>query len=249
MTEESNREESRVQTFRAMLQTEPTEMDCQRCLAQLAAYVEMQVAQGDYRAQFLRTAQHLDGCGSCAEAYARVYEVELAEKNGRLPHPSHIPDPDLSFLSQALPLWATLRSALQQTQTRLTLQLDATLTALLVPPPSLALTRSAANASPEQGGSGRFGGPILSLTPGQVPETDLPFSLAAYADTENPAQCLVEITVEPPGLSWPHLGGSVVQLHVGEVVLREMTDDWGTAVFTHIPRAELEKLRLEIQFQ
>ncbi|MBE2222620.1 MAG: hypothetical protein IAF02_13820 [Anaerolineae bacterium] len=240
MTGEFDREESKVPTFLAMLQTEPTEMDCQRCVAQLTDYVSAQLDKGDYQHQFPVVAQHLDSCVLCAEMYARVYEVELADRNGRLPHPASIPQPDLSFLGSRPSLWAVLQIAFQQTQTRLTLQLDAALAALLTPQPSLALTRS--------GDDARFGEQILSLTPDQVPETELPFSLAAYADKENPNQCLVEITVEPSGSSWPDLGGSNVRLRYGEVVLAEITDDWGTAVFPDIPRADLKNLQFEITF-
>jgi hypothetical protein len=257
VTRESNRKAGKVQTFLALLQTEPTEMDCQQCIEQLTDYIDLQLEAGDYQHQFPTVAQHLDNCVSCAEMYARVYEVALADRNGhfdtstplsgarlktgRLPQPSRIPEPDLSFLSNSPSLWATLQTALQQTQTRLTLQLDAALAAWLTPPPSLALTRS--------GDDARFGEQILSLTPDQVPETDLPFSLAAYADKENEALCLVEITVEPPGLSWPDLGGSEVQLRYGDVVLAEKTDDWGTAVFANIPRTELENLHMEIHIK
>lgn len=239
MTGESNKEEGKVHRFLALLQSQPTEADCQRCIEQLPDYVEVQLADGAYQMQFPVVVQHLDSCVACAEAYARVYEVGRAERNGRLPQPAHIPAPDLSFLGISPSLWAVLQTALQQTQTRLTLQLDAALAALLTPAPSLALTRS--------GDDARFGEQILSLIPDLVPETQLPFSLATYADKENEALCLVEITVEPPGLSWPDLGGSNVVLSYGDVVLTGTTDDWGTAVFANIPRADLENLHLEIQ--
>ena len=239
MTGESNKEEGKVHSFLALLQSQPTEADCQRCIEQLPDYVEVQLADGAYQMQFPFVVQHLDSCVACAEAYAGVYEMVLAERNGRLPQPAHIPEPDLTFLNQPPSIWTALQTALQRTQTRLTLQLDAALAALLAPAPALALTRS--------GDDARFGEQILSLLPDHVPETQLPFSLAAYADKKNEALCLVEITVEPPGLSWPDLGGSDVVLSYGDVVLTGTTDDWGTAVFTNIPRADLENLHLEIQ--
>ena len=239
MTEESKGEEGKVQSFIAMLQTQPTDLDCQQCLEQLGAYVDVQLEGSGYQTQFPFVAQHLDNCVTCAEAYALVYEVALADRNGRLPQPAYIPEPDLSFLGSSPSLWAVLQTALQQTQTRLTLQLDAALAALLAPAPALALTRS--------GDDARFGEQILSLLPDHVPETQLPFSLAAYADKKNEALCLVEITVEPPGLSWPDLGGSDVVLSYDDVVVTGTTDDWGTAVFANIPRADLENLHLEIQ--
>lgn len=240
MTGESNREEGKVQSFLALLQSQPTEADCQRCIEQLADYVDVQLADGAYQTQFPFVVRHMDSCVACAEAYALVYEVELADRNGRLPQPSHIPQPDLSFLALTANLWTILQSALHITQTRITLQLDAILAALLAPQPSLALTRAVEN--------GRFGQQLLLLTSAQTPETELPFSLAVYADKENPELCLVEITVEPSGLSWPDLGGSRVSVSYGEVVVTELTDDWGTAVFANIPHAELETLKLDINF-
>ena len=241
MTEESKGEEGKVQSFIAMLQTQPTDLDCQQCLEQLGAYVDVQLEGSGYQTQFPFVAQHLDNCVTCAEAYALVYEVALADRNGRLPQPAYIPEPDLSFLEQPPSLWNVLQAALQQTRTQISLQLDAVLTALLAPQPSLAMTRA--------GEDGRFGEQILSLKPDQAPEASLPFSLAAYADKDNPELCLVEITVEPPGLNWPDLGGSEVQASYGNVVLTETTDDWGTAVFADIPRTELENLRFEIVLQ
>jgi len=238
VTGESNREESRVQTFLAMLQSQPTEADCQQCVEQLAAYVEAQFEGSNYQMAFPHVAQHLDSCVICAEAYAQMYELVLADRNDRLPEPSYIPQPDLSFLTQPPLLWAALQSALQQTQTHISLQLDATLVALLSPQPSLTMTRA--------GDDAQFGEQILTLTSDQIPVTDLPFSLAAYADKENQELCLVEITVEPPGLSWPDLGGSEVHLSYNDGVKTGTTDDWGTAVFANIPRTELENLHLDI---
>ncbi|MFO7683581.1 MAG: hypothetical protein R6X34_26405 [Chloroflexota bacterium] len=247
MTEQSKGSRNQIQTFLAVLRAEPTEADCERCLAQLNDYVENQLASGDYRREFPRTAQHLDGCVSCAEMYERVYALLWAERNGhfdrlgtdRLPQPAPIPEPDLSFLTPSATLWTALQTALQHSQQRLTLQLNAVLAALLVPQPTLAATRT--------GEDGRFGSQLLALNPDQLPQTELPFSLAAYADKQNPDLCLVEITVEPPGLSWPDLGGREVSVGYGEVAFTELTDDWGTAVFADIPLAALESLRLEIQ--
>ena len=249
MTNELEGSRGKVDVLLTLLQSMPTEADCDRCLAEMTAYVTVQLEGGDYQVEFPFVAQHLDGCVACAEAYARVYEVELAERNGyfdldqyrRLPQSAHIPQPDLSFLAPAADLWGALQSALHITQTRITLQLDAILTALLAPQPSLALTRAAE--------SGRFGQQLLALTPDQTPETALPFSLAVYADKENPEMCLVEITVETPGLSWPDLGGNQVNTNYAKTVLQEVTDDWGTAVFPDIPRTELENLRFEIILQ
>ena len=93
MTGESNKEEGKVHRFLALLQSQPTGADCQRCIEQLPDYVEVQLADGAYQMQFPFVVQHLDSCVACAEAYAGVYEgvyeMVLAERNGRLPQPTH----------------------------------------------------------------------------------------------------------------------------------------------------------------
>lgn len=238
MTENKNGPEDKVQSFLSMLRTKPTEADCNRCIAQLDAYVTLQLEEGDYRGEFPWVAQHLDSCVDCVEAYAQVYELLWAENNGRLPQPATIPQPDLSFLDPAANLWTTLQTALQMTQQQITLRLDAMLAAMLLPQASLGLVRG--------GEDGRFGEQLLALTPAQTPIA-LPFSLNAYADSENSEMCLVEVTVEPLGKSWPELGGQQVIVRYLDTMHTAVTDDWGTAVFTNIPRTELQNLILEIR--
>lgn len=237
MTENKNGPEDKVQSFLSMLRTKPTEADCDRCIAQLDAYVTLQLEDGDYRGEFPWVAQHLDSCVDCAEVYAQVYELLGAESNGRLPQPVTIPEPDLSFLDSPVNLWTMLQTALQITHEQITLRLDVVLAALLLPQASPGLVRG--------GEDGRFGEQLLSLTPEQTP-IDLPFSLNAYADRANGELCLVEVTVEPPGKSWPDLGGQEVIVRYLDGMQTAVTDDWGTAVFTNIPRAELQNLILEI---
>jgi len=83
------------------LQTETSDLACQNCLDHLDAYVVAQLAGEDYLAFYSNVALHLDLCSECADAYARVYELELAELEGSLPRPEQIPAPDLSFLQAA----------------------------------------------------------------------------------------------------------------------------------------------------
>ena len=212
--------------------------DCQRCLAQLHDYVLAQLNGEDYRQQFAWTAVHLDGCVACAEAYALVYETALAEAQGHLPQPAHTPEPDLSFLQPA-PWLTAFRAALEVSAARLTLQLNDTLLTLLAPQPELAATRAVDD--------GRYTPRLLELTPDQAAAAAVPFTLAAYADRQQPDLCLVEITVQPPGQSWPDLGGRAVTLRAAGQTITAATDDWGTAVFPDIPRSALTALRIEIE--
>lgn len=238
MKEKENERDDHIQTFLTLLRTEPTSADCERCLAAAETYATAQLNGDDYQQQFPWIAQHLDSCVDCAQVYAHLYELMWAENNGRLAQPTTIPEPDLSFLNPAPSLRETLQIALHRTQEQITLQLNAALFALLQPTTSPSLARG--------GEDGRFGQQLLALTPEQTPAAALPFSLAAYADTQNPEQCLVEVTVELPGVSWPDLGGYKVVLQYTNKEETAVTDDWGIAVFTDIPQTELPQLRLEI---
>jgi hypothetical protein len=233
-------EEASARALAEILSYTPDEADCALCLNQLEDYVQTQLRGAAYQPQFAWTARHLDSCVACAAAYALLYEVGLAEANGRLPHPAHTPAPDLSFL-QSQPGWlATLRAALTAAPERLSLQLNEALARLLAPAPAPALTRAV--------GDGRYTPKLLELTPDQAQEAALPFTLTAYADRQQPDRCLVEITVQPPGQSWPDLGGYQVTLAAGEQIFTGKTDDWGTAVFFGIPLAKLNDLKIEVMF-
>ena len=227
-----------VQAFLAMLGQQPDEADCRLCLSQLHDYVMAQQAGEAYRSEFAWTAQHLDSCVACAEAYGTLYETLLAEARGALPQPAALAAPDLSFLTAVSDLPALLSRAIRQMGQRFTLQLNAALNNLLTPPPHAALTRSAEE--------GRYGRKLLELTPDQVPEAVIPLTLAAFTDRERPDYCLVEVTVEPPGLSWPDLGGQTVTLAAGDKSWAAQTDEWGTAVFPDILILDLDTLFLDV---
>jgi hypothetical protein len=233
--------DAHVQAFLAMLRQQPTEADCRVCQSQLHDYVVAQQAQEDVQARFAWTRQHLDSCVECAEAYSQLYEMVLAEAQDQLPQPEHIPAPELSFLTAVPHLPTALSQAIQQTQQRFTLQLNELLTSLLAPAPQTALTRST--------GQGHYSQKLLELTPEQLPESAIPFTLTAFADQEQPGRCLVEVTVEPPGLSWPDLGGREVMLTAGEHSQTAQTDEWGTAVFPDILILDLDTMRLDVTLE
>ncbi len=230
--------DARIQAFLTMLGQQPNDADCRLCLSQLHDYVVAQQAKEDYRTQFAWTAQHLDSCVACAEAYDLLFEMVLAEAQDELAQPEQIPPPDLSFLTAVPDLPTVLSQAIQQTRQQLTLQLNTLLTTLLAPASQAALTRST--------GEGRYGQKLLELAPDQVPEAALPLTLTAYADREQPKRCLVEVTVELPDVSWPDLAGRNVTLIAGEQVWTAQTDEWGTAVFLDVLILDLDTLRLEV---
>jgi hypothetical protein len=233
--------DDRVQAFWAMLRYNPTAADCTLCLSQLEAYVQMQLNWPAAAAEFGWLRQHLDSCPACAEAYGLLYELVWTEENGRLPQPPHIPDPDLLFLRPLVvrppPDWLKpFKDALQVTPAQIRLQLNETLASLLTPSPAPAPTRTT--------GDGRYQPKLLELTPDQAQSAAVPFSLTAYADQQQPDRCLVEITVQPPGQSWPDLGGNQVAVTAAGQTIVAATDDWGTAVFPDLPRNELETLAI-----
>lgn len=230
-----------VEAFLTILRQQPTETDCRVCQSQLHDYVAAQQAQEDVQTRFAWTRQHLDSCVECAEAYGQLYEMVLAEAQNQLPQPEHIPAPELSFLTAVPNLHETLSQAIQQTRQHFTLQLNQLLTGLLAPAPQTALTRST--------GEGRYSQKLLELTPEQLPEATLPLTLTAFADEDQPGHCLVEVTIEPPGLSWPDLAGREAKLTTGESSQTAVTDEWGTAVFPNILILDLDSLRLDVSLE
>ena len=88
-------------------------------LDQLDDYIAAQLASEAYLARFSDVAIHLDACLDCADAYARLYELEIAEATNSLPSLTHDALPDLSFLTRpqapqsASDLVAQLRAAVQ----------------------------------------------------------------------------------------------------------------------------------------
>ena len=136
----SGTDEERVERLLSILQFNPTADDCQTCLNQLDDYISMQLAGEDYGGHFPEVANHLDACAQCAQAYARLYELAIADAANRLPQAPSMPDPDLGFLQadsstqvQASRLSERLLQALQQTTEKLTLYLSVDLLDMLLP--------------------------------------------------------------------------------------------------------------------
>lgn len=220
----------------------PSPEDCQRCRAALDTYVSAQLAGEPVTTLFPETAVHLDQCLDCAQAYGLVYEMQWAEINQQWQEPSRIPAPDLSFLESgaettAVSPAAILRQHMQTTVGRLQIRLSAALLPLYQPLPQAATLRLAED--------NRYGAILFSLTPAHEPELNLSFTLMAYRDRLDPDLCLVEVIVEPPGVTWPDLGGRPVRLQYDETAIFQETDDWGTAVFPDVPVARLETVRID----
>jgi hypothetical protein len=237
------------------LRSKPNDEACQACLSQLDEYIAAQLAGEDYVARFANVAAHLDACLDCAGAYARLYELELADAANRLPQPDQLPDPDLAFLRhpaaeslsptthqaslKAPDLAQQLRHAMRRPGERLTLQLSADLLALLRPSPTALLTRAPADTE-------RYGEILLSLEPAMVPDLDIPITLTAYRDAQQPEMCLVEAVVEPAGRSWPDLGGIRVTLLLAGEKHEAISDAWGVASFEGVRINDLADMALEV---
>ncbi len=237
------------------LRSKPDDEACQACLSQLDEYIAAQLAGEDYAARFANVAAHLDACLDCAGAYARLYELELADATNRLPQPDQLPDPDLGFLRHAVaePFSPTMRqdllkpadlaeqlqNAIRRTGERLTLQLSNDLLALLRPSPTALLTRAPADTE-------RYGEQLLNLEPAMVPDLDIPITVTAYRDAHQPEMCLVEAVVEPAGRSWPDLGGIRVTLLLAGEKRQATTDAWGVASFEGVRINKLAEMTFEV---
>ena len=249
-----NAEERRARLAQA-LQTAPDDAACQACLSRLDEYVAAQLAGQDYVARFPDVAMHLDACLDCAGAYARLYELEIAEVANRLPQPDRVRDPDLSFLLpgaagpmspaalrarlRAAMLTDRLRAALRRIGDRLTLQLSADLLELMRPAPVATPLRAPAAGE-------RYAEVVLALEPDETLRSDLPITMTAYRDSQRPDECLVEVVVEPPGRSWPDLDGNTVVLIAAGERREATTDAWGLVSFAGVSIARLADLTVEV---
>src|SRR3954454_6371386 len=100
---------------------------CAACQEALDDYIGAQLAAQDYAGQVPAVAAHLDACVDCAEEYALLYELRVAETHG--PVPATIPQFNLDFLPAPTPqqphtsLGTMLAAAVQRTGERLRVQL------------------------------------------------------------------------------------------------------------------------------
>lgn len=228
--------------LRQLLHITPTDVDCERCLAQLDAYIDAQLAGADYLTLYPEVATHLDLCERCADAYARLYELAWAEANGTLLAATIAVPPDLSFLSPMVgDSWRQrLRTAFSQGGEQLRLQLNAALLPDLRPAYATSTLRAAGDA--------RFGELILALeeTDEEGTGEQWPLTFAIYRDAENPELARVEVTAAPEGRQWPDLGELTVTLTVDNVEYQGQTDAWGFTAFEGIPIAALDGLVIAI---
>ena len=238
MAEKMSSEDNRKGLERLIqaLQAKPDDEACRTCLSQLGDYISAQLAGEDYTGRFPDVALHLDSCPDCAGAYARLYELELADITDQLPLPDQLSVPELNFLSPNVTsstssqarLAEQVRNAIHRTGESLTLRLSADLLSILRPSPMSGATRVPSDRE-------RYSQVILSLEAAQIPDLDWPIALTAYQDALEPNLCLVEIVVEPAGQSWPDLGGRMVVLTLAGEEHEAVTDAWGIVSFEGVP--------------
>lgn len=218
------------------------EAEHQRILAQLDEYVAAQLAGETYTSLFSDVAIHLDACVECTEAYALLYELALAERQAALPVPTQLSRPNLDFLKRQSErsLLDQLRRAIQRTSKAVTLQLTPALLPPLRPAYAVSTVRSVADGQ-------RYGELLIQLDLADELAADWPGAITAYRDAQNPSACLLEVTVEPPGRSWPDLEGIEVVLVLSDGPRDTTTDPWGLASFDDVPVSELATMGITIR--
>ncbi|HID62873.1 MAG TPA: hypothetical protein EYP49_09080 [Anaerolineae bacterium] len=87
-----------VPLVRAVLGLPDNGMACDECQARLPAYVDAEIGGIFGHPRSLLVQRHLLLCFGCAAAYLELLDLALAEDQGRIPQPTHYPEPDLSFL-------------------------------------------------------------------------------------------------------------------------------------------------------
>ena len=230
-----------------ILRSQPEEIACQSCLAQLPDYVAAQLAGDDYLARYREVALHLDSCVECASAYERLYELELAVVENRLPETQVSIQPDLDFLDSTVSasppetLAEALRKAFRRTGDAIALTFSADLLSFLQPQPALSTLRAPADSE-------RYGERIFSLDEEAVAAEELPFTVTAYRDREDEHLCLLELVASPPGRAWPELEGIEFIVTAGEHSWRGVTDAWGMVSFEGVPVECLPPMIIEMRF-
>lgn len=235
-------EKDRLARLAQALRSEPTEADCQTCINQLDDYIAAQLAGKNYVAQFPRVTVHLDNCIACAEAYARLYDLEVAINADLLPEIAKMPSPDLSFLAQPTKvtnLADVLRQSLTQLGNRFTLKFSADMLALLVPPPATVPTRAPTD-------SVRYSNMFFSLKPNESMQSEFPATISIFRDNEEPSACLIEVAVAPENRTWPDLAGIEVTFSVDDDERTAITDPWGLVSFADIPIERLGDMSIDI---
>lgn len=232
-------ESTRRQQLKEVLQTTTDEAACDVVLGQLDEYVAAQLNGRDPFPLFPHIAVHLDGCLLCSAAYGRLYRLALAEQNEALPIVQNPRQPNLSFLPPVLSLADKLRTAVEKLHNGWRFHLSADLLPLLQPQPALMPVRAPTTDD-------RYAELLLSLEPDESLQTDLPFKLLVCRDAQSPADCLVEVWVQPHGRAWPHLAGFTVTLQLPDQTHQQSTNPWGVASFAQIPVKHLSNLTIVI---
>jgi hypothetical protein len=235
-------EQQRKQLLLQALDQHTSEVACRACVGQLDAFIGAQLAGEPVAQRFPAVIVHLDGCELCSGAYARLYELEQTIQAGRLAEPRQFPSFQLSFLdptNRLQTLRELLRAAVERTSQILTLQLSAPLLALLQPLPNAAPTRAHIDAS-------RYQKVIVALEPAMLSFSEMTLHVTVYSDAQHPERCLIEVTVQHTGRSWPELAGTTVAISAGSQMRRALTDAWGLVAFPDVPIEQLEILQVRV---
>ncbi len=214
------------------------ELTCEACLAQLPEYIHASETGIEAVQPWLAVTRHLNTCPSCAREYEALREwVALAEEEMEEDFAA-FSSPDLSFLREPpqkrLPsppkLWHI--DALGA----LIIEFSAKVVASLISGPPLAI----------QGLKGRNDEPHRLVIDGALEILRLRAEIAVLSPDDATYTLLVRVI--PQGLSWPHLAGHRVVLEgPGYPARVQMTDPYGEAVFSQIPKAVLPEIRIRIE--
>lgn len=239
MTSLPDNEDNRMKRLREAIVGQ-SDADLTALLPQIDAYVDAQLAGKDYVGLFPDVALKLDQSVELSEAYLRLYELAVAETALRQASEKvSVPAPDLSFLAPRLA--ERIEDVIERVGDSIRMRLTGALLPLLAPPASFVPVLRAA-------GNRRYTEHILHL------DAEL-FTLDAYADSQTAgdgaesaeSNCLLEVTVEPPGKAWPDLADSTVTIILGDQQHSQQTDSFGLASFAGLPTAALGTLELAIE--
>ena len=229
-----HQKEAQARRLAQIIVASQDDIACVACLDQLEAYVNAQLAGDNYLALFPAVVQHLDSCVDCAESYALLYEVRLAENTAPLPAVAAEPE---YMLSAATRLREALRQAVEHTGMRIRLTLTQTLLDALptiqTPAPTLRAGTSSNAPSID-----------LDLDDRASPVSRL--RLTMHPVTGATESYSVRVQVALYDRAWPDLADIAVTLQYGGTQRHALTDPWGEAVFDDVPATALVGLQLEV---
>ena len=233
------RKYKRVQTREALeqvLKTEPSETQFDAYLDQLDDFVAAQLAGEEYETQFPDMVAYLNTDVRLADAYNRLYKLEIDALSDKIRMAPSIRKENPNFLDKLLKM--LLGGSIEYPPGAI---------AMLFTPDIL----SRLHVEPVLGGGAlkalEAKTVLYKLDPEEHGLSDWPATITVLSGDEAEL-CTVQVQVTPPGRAFPNLSGTEVSIEIpGLEPYEQKTDMLGVATFENIEIEQLSQIRVVIQ--